>query len=92
MYTYKYVVLNEKLPIMKQNLRIFFFIIGGVECINSFKQAQHETQISLLSTYIECPRFCQYSSTLTINMLMLYYNHMYTNVQLIPCAKRLHGQ
>ena len=31
-FTYKYIVLNEKLPIMKQNLHIFFFIIEGVEC------------------------------------------------------------
>ena len=29
--TYKYVGLNEKLPIMKQNLHIFF-VIGRVEC------------------------------------------------------------
>ena len=32
-FIYKYVVLNEKPPIMKQNLHIFFFIIGRVECI-----------------------------------------------------------
>ena len=32
-FTYKYIALNEKLPITKQNLCIFFFIIGGVECI-----------------------------------------------------------
>ena len=31
-FTYKYVALNEKLPIMKQNLHIFFFVIGRVEC------------------------------------------------------------
>ena len=32
-FTYNDVALNEKLPIMKQNLCIFFFVIGGVECI-----------------------------------------------------------
>ena len=31
-FAYNDVTLNEKLPIMKQNLCIFFFIIGGVEC------------------------------------------------------------
>ena len=34
--TYKYVALNEKLPITKQNLSIFFFIIGRVECISIY--------------------------------------------------------
>ena len=34
-FTYKYIALNEKPPIMKQNLYIFFFIISGVECMNS---------------------------------------------------------
>ena len=33
-FTYKYIALNEKPPITKQNLCIFFFVIGGVECIN----------------------------------------------------------
>ena len=32
-FTYKYVALNKKPLIMKQNLCIFFFVIGGVECI-----------------------------------------------------------
>ena len=32
-FTYKYVTLNEKLPMTKQNLHRFFFIIGRVECI-----------------------------------------------------------
>ena len=32
-FTYKYITLNEKPPITKQNLHIFFFIIGRVECI-----------------------------------------------------------
>ena len=32
-FTYKYIALNEKPPITKRNLCIFFFIIGGVECI-----------------------------------------------------------
>ena len=32
-FTYNDVALNEKPPIMKENLCIFIFIIGGVECI-----------------------------------------------------------
>ena len=32
-FTCKYITLNKKPPIMKENLHIFFFIIGGVECI-----------------------------------------------------------
>ena len=31
-FTYKYIALHEKPPIMKQNLCIFFFVIGRVEC------------------------------------------------------------
>ena len=31
-FTYKYIALNEKPPIMKQNPCIFFFIIDRVEC------------------------------------------------------------
>ena len=31
-FTYNDIALNEKQPIMKENLCIFFFIIGGVEC------------------------------------------------------------
>ena len=31
-FTYKYIALNKKPPITKQNLHIFFFVIGGVEC------------------------------------------------------------
>ena len=31
-FTYKYIILNEKPPKMKQNLHIFFFVIGRVEC------------------------------------------------------------
>ena len=30
-FTYKYVALNEKPPIMKQNHHIFFFVIGRAE-------------------------------------------------------------
>ena len=33
-FTYKCITLNKKPPIMKQNLSIFFFVIGGVECIS----------------------------------------------------------
>ena len=32
-FTYKYIALNEKPPITKQSLRIFFFVIGGDECM-----------------------------------------------------------
>ena len=32
-HLYKDVALNKKPPITKENLRIFFFVIGGVECI-----------------------------------------------------------
>ena len=32
LFTYKYTVLYEKLPIMKQNLCIFLIVIGGVKC------------------------------------------------------------
>ena len=31
-FTYNDIALNEKPPIVKQNLCIFFFIIDGVEC------------------------------------------------------------
>ena len=31
-FTYEYIALNEKPPIMKENLHIFFFVIGRVEC------------------------------------------------------------
>ena len=31
-FTYNDIAINEKRPIMKQNLHIFFFVIGGVEC------------------------------------------------------------
>ena len=31
-FTYYDITLNEKLPIMKQNLCIFCFVIGRVEC------------------------------------------------------------
>ena len=31
-FTYKYFALNKKPPIAKENLHIFFFVIGGVEC------------------------------------------------------------
>ena len=30
-FAYKYITLNKKPPITKQNLCIFFFVIGGVE-------------------------------------------------------------
>ena len=33
-FTYNDVALDENLPIMKQNLGIFFFIRDGVECIS----------------------------------------------------------
>ena len=33
-FTYKYFALNEKPPITKENLCIFFFVIGGVESID----------------------------------------------------------
>ena len=33
LFTYKYIGLNEKPPIMKQNFCIFFFVIGRVECM-----------------------------------------------------------
>ena len=36
-FTYNDIALKEKLPIMKQNLCIFFFIIGGVECIELYR-------------------------------------------------------
>ena len=32
-FTYNDITLNEKPPIRKQNLSIFFLVIGGVECI-----------------------------------------------------------
>ena len=31
-FTYRYVTLNQRPPKMEENLHIFFFIIGGVEC------------------------------------------------------------
>ena len=31
-FTYNDVALDEKPPITKQNLRIIFFVVGGVEC------------------------------------------------------------
>ena len=34
-FTYKYVALNEKPPVTKENLCIFFFIIGRVKCIHN---------------------------------------------------------
>ena len=49
--TYKYVVPNEKLLIMKQNLHIFFFVIGRLECICTcvrclrFKQPQEKAEM-----------------------------------------------
>ena len=33
-FTYKYITLNEKLYILKENLHIFLFVIGGVECMS----------------------------------------------------------
>ena len=32
-FTYKYIALNKKLPITRENIRIYFFVIGRVECI-----------------------------------------------------------
>ena len=32
-FTYNDIALNKKLPIMKENLCIFVFVIGTVECI-----------------------------------------------------------
>ena len=49
-FTYKYIALNKKPPIMKQNLHIFFFVIGGVEC-------------TLCSLYLFSPLGCSTSKT-----------------------------
>ena len=40
-FTYKYIALNEKPHITKQNLCIFFFITGRVECIGMYVWACH---------------------------------------------------
>ena len=68
-FTYKYITLNDKPPIMKQNLCIFFFIMGGVEFI----------WFVLFLLHIKCiichRNFKLYTQMCTCDMLM--YMHSY---------------
>ena len=42
-FTYKYIALNKKPPITKQNLHIFFFVIYRAECTSDGVQMQTQT-------------------------------------------------
>ena len=51
-FTYKYITLNKKLPIMKEKLHIFFFVIGGVECILYF--SLFSSCVSYFRDFLSC--------------------------------------
>ena len=52
-FTYNDVTLNKMLPITKQNLCIFFFIIGRVECIYKKVESGDVINISTLKQEID---------------------------------------